>query len=73
MRAKEGKERARRAVLKHGKYTNEAQAQNKEVRDLIRQSKDFLQSIILKQHQESVFSSPASQSLNLRRAYLVSK
>ena len=47
-KTKVGKEGARRAVLKHGTYTKEMQAQNKEVRDLIRQSKDFLRSIKLK-------------------------
>jgi len=44
-KTKAGKERARKAVLKQGKYTKETQAQNREVRDLIRQSKDFLRSI----------------------------
>ena len=37
-----GKERARRAVLKHGRYTKEAKAQHKEVMELIKTSKDVL-------------------------------
>lgn len=44
-KTKVGKERARKAVLKQGKYTKATQAQNKELQDLIRQSKDFLRSI----------------------------
>lgn len=41
-RTKAGKERARRAVLKHGEYTKEARAKHKEVMDLIKTSKDML-------------------------------
>lgn len=41
-RTPEGKERARRAVLKHGEYTKEARAKHKEVMDLIKTSKDML-------------------------------
>jgi hypothetical protein len=37
-----GKERARRAVLRHGEYTKEARAKHKEVMDLIKTSKDML-------------------------------
>ncbi len=41
-RTKAGKERARRAVLKHGEYTKEAKEKHKEVMDLIKASKDML-------------------------------
>jgi len=41
-RTKAGKERARRAVLKHGEYTKEARVKHKEIMDLIKASKDML-------------------------------
>lgn len=44
-RTQAGKERARRAVLKHGGYTNEAKAQHREAMELIRHAKDVLSSI----------------------------
>ena len=44
-RTKAGKERVRRASLKHGDYTKEAKAQHREVMELIRHAKDVLSSI----------------------------
>jgi hypothetical protein len=41
-RTQAGKERARRAVIKHGGYTKEAKAKHKEVMELIKTSKDML-------------------------------
>ncbi|MDN3508523.1 MAG: hypothetical protein P0S93_00580 [Candidatus Neptunochlamydia sp.] len=44
---KTGKENSRAAALKHGGYTKEALEQNRKWRDLIRQSKELIQSLDL--------------------------
>jgi len=41
-KSKVGKHRSRLAVLKHGRYTKKARANEREVRGLIRLSKDML-------------------------------
>ena len=42
---KAGKENSRAAAFKHGSFTKEALDQNRRCRDLIRQSKDLIQSL----------------------------
>ncbi|NGX60491.1 MAG: hypothetical protein KR126chlam3_01666 [Chlamydiae bacterium] len=44
-KTKTGKENSRIAALKHGGCTKEALARNRTCRDLIRQSKDLIQSL----------------------------
>ncbi len=41
-RTKRGKERARQAAFRHGKYTKKARDHHRETMTLIRQSKNFL-------------------------------
>jgi len=41
-RTQAGKERARRAVIKHGEYTEEAKAKHKEMMEFIKTSKNIL-------------------------------
>jgi hypothetical protein len=43
-KTKAGKERSRRAVLRHGGHTKDAKTLHREAMALIRQSKNFLQS-----------------------------
>lgn len=45
-KTEKGKEGSRKAVLKNGKYTKEVQEKHCEVMSLIRESKDFLRSIL---------------------------
>lgn len=44
-KTKAGRERSRQAALRHGGYTKEAREMHKEVRELIRRSKDLLESM----------------------------
>jgi len=43
-KTKDGRERSRLAILKHGSHTKEAKAIHREAMALIRQSKDLLRS-----------------------------
>ena len=45
-KTKAGKNRARLAVLKHGRFTKEVKAEHRQVMELIRNCKDVLGSII---------------------------
>lgn len=44
-KTKKGKEHARQAALRHGRYTKQAKAHHREMTSLIRESKNFLFSL----------------------------